>query len=109
MRKHLFKYFRQSVAFLVVCSMLIASAPIDSYAAQDMAGDEKEKVYVEDGYTVTFTLDTVWNSGYNVSVVIQNTGSETISDWYMYLKYNVDISNMWNASVYEIIINPNTY
>ena len=101
MRKHLFKYFRQFVAFLVVCSMLIASAPIDSYAAQDMAGDEKEKVYVADGYTVTFTLDTVWNSGYNVSVVIQNTGSETISDWYMYLKYNVDISNMWNASVYE--------
>ncbi|MBP3754369.1 MAG: cellulose binding domain-containing protein [Lachnospiraceae bacterium] len=101
MRKHLFKYFRQFVAFLVVCSMLIASAPIDSYAAQDMAGDEKEKVYVADGYTVTFTLDTVWNSGYNVSVVIQNTGNETISDWYMYLKYNVDISNMWNASVYE--------
>ena len=79
MRKHLFKYFRQFVAFLVVCSMLIASAPIDSYAAQDAAGDEKEKVYVTDGYTVTFTLDTVWNSGYNVSVVIQNTGNETIT------------------------------
>ena len=58
--------------------MLIASAPIDSYAAQDVVGDEKEKVYVTDGYTVTFTLGTVWNSGYN-------------------------------ASVYEIIINPNTY
>ena len=59
--------------------MLIASAPINSSAAQDAAGEEKEKVYVTDGYTVTFTLDTVWNSGYNVSVVIQNTGNETIT------------------------------
>ena len=101
MRKQLFAYFRQFVALWVVCSMLIASMPLNSYAAQDAAGEEKEKVYITDDYTVTFTLDTVWNSGYNVSVVIQNTGNETISDWYMYLKYNVEISNMWNASVYE--------
>lgn len=103
MRKRLFSYFRKFVAFLVVCSLLIASVPLYSYATEDATGDEIEKDYVTDGYTVTFTLDTVWNSGYNVSVVIQNTGSETISDWFMYLKYDVDISNMWNASVYETL------
>lgn len=101
MRKNLFSCLRQLIAFLVVCSMLISSVPLDSKAAQDTSGAQNEQVYVCDGYTVTFTLDTVWNSGYNVSVVIQNTGSETISDWYMYLKYTGEIPNMWNASVYE--------
>lgn len=101
MRKNLFSCLRQLIAFLVVCSMLISSVPLNSKAAQDASGAQNEQVYVCDGYTVTFKIDTVWNSGYNVSVVIQNTGSETINDWYMYLKYTGEIPNMWNASVYE--------
>lgn len=101
MFKQHFLYFKRFVAFLVICSLMIVSMPLNSNAAQDSAWNQNEKVYICDGYTVTFTLDTVWNSGYNVSVVIQNTGSETISDWYMYLKYTGEIPNMWNASVYE--------
>ncbi len=53
-----------------------------------------EKTYVCDGYTVTFKLETEWNTGYNTGIVIQNTGNEVITDWYMYFKYDGEITNL---------------
>ncbi len=97
----IFSHSRRLIAFLTIFSILIVSIPLNINAAQGISVDQNEQIYIGDSYTVTFKIDTVWNSGYNASIVIQNTGNDTISDWYMYLKYDVDISNMWNASVQD--------
>ena len=82
-------------------AMLINSSSLPVGAAQPTSGNQNEQVYECDGYTVTFKLETEWNSGYNAAIVIQNTGNATISDWFMYLKYDGEIPNMWNATIYD--------
>lgn len=103
MRKDLINFNRNIISWIVIFALLINLTPINAIAAQNVSDNQNERLYICDGYSVTFTIDTVWNSGYNVSVVIENTGETTISDWYMYLMYDGDIPNMWNASIYEMI------
>ena len=101
MRKKALKHFRDIVSWIIVLAMLINSSSLPVGAAQPTSGNQNEQVYECDGYTVTFKLETEWNSGYNAAVVIQNTGNATISDWFMYLKYDGEIPNMWNATIYD--------
>ena len=101
MRKVDLKIFKYIISWALILALLINSSHLSVYAVQNSTGNQDEQVYECDGYTVTFKIETVWNSGYNAAVIIQNTGNVVISDWYMYLKYDCDIPNMWNASVYE--------
>ncbi len=105
MKTNSFLFVRKAIALLVMFCLCLESTPLFVKASQFTAEEQNEQVYIEEGYTVSFSIDTVWNTGYNVSVVIQNTSNETIIDWFMYLTYTGDIPNMWNASVYEMSSN----
>lgn len=44
-----------------------------------------EKIYESENYNVIFSLTSSWKSGYNANVKIENTGNETIQNWYLSL------------------------
>lgn len=55
--------------------------------------------YDYDGYTVTYCIDGVWDTGYNVRLQIVNTSDSTIEDWEMVFSSSDSIINIWNAEV----------
>lgn len=60
-----------------------------------------EKCYQGEGYKVTFRIDSRWETGYNATIVIENTGEETIENWCVSFPLEQSISNIWNASIEE--------
>ena len=62
---------------------------------------ETERIYEGDGYSVTFSLVSSWNTGYNLGVEIENTGSESIQNWHLSFDYAGEITNIWCAEIQE--------
>ena len=62
---------------------------------------ETERIYESDGYKVTFSLVSSWNTGYNLGVEIENTGSESIQNWHLSFDYAGEITNIWCAEIQE--------
>ncbi|MBP5702064.1 MAG: cellulose binding domain-containing protein, partial [Lachnospiraceae bacterium] len=62
---------------------------------------ETERIYEGDGYKVTFSLNSSWNTGYNLGVEIENTGSESIQNWHLSFDYAGEITNIWCAEIQE--------
>ena len=60
-----------------------------------------ERIYEGDGYKVTFSLNSSWNTGYNLGVEIENTGSESIQNWHLSFDYAGEITNIWCAEIQE--------
>ncbi|MCR5391609.1 MAG: cellulose binding domain-containing protein [Lachnospiraceae bacterium] len=60
-----------------------------------------EEVYSGEGYIATFKLSSVWDTGYNAEVTIKNESDSDIRNWYLAWNYEDDITNIWNASIYE--------
>lgn len=44
-----------------------------------------EKIYESENYNVIFSLTSSWETGYNANVKIENTGDDTIQNWYLSL------------------------
>lgn len=65
---------------------------------QEYTTDEKR--YEGENYNVTFSLTSSWESGYNANIKVENTGKETIQNWYVSLDYIDEITNIWNAEIY---------
>ena len=58
-----------------------------------------EKIYESENYNVIFSLTSSWENGYNANVKIENTGDDTIQNWYLSFKYDEQITNIWNAEI----------
>lgn len=58
-----------------------------------------EKIYESEIYNVIFSLTSSWETGYNANVKIENTGDDTIQNWYLSFKYDEQITNIWNAEI----------
>lgn len=102
MRKlHICRFFAAVLmsVLLVMCSFTpYVHAEDDS---DPMAGDdpsETERIYERDGYNVTFSLVSSWSDGYNLNIVIDNTGSDTIQNWHLAFDYAGDITNIWKRA-----------
>ncbi len=52
-------------------------------------------------YEITTNITSSWINHESIDLVLTNTGSETIHNWYLtfYTPYNID--NIWNGSLYE--------
>ncbi len=67
--------------------------------------DEITRTYEGHNYRATFSVTSTWKSGVNIDVVIENTGSETIHDWYLSFDCYDEILNIWDATVYSHSVN----
>ena len=61
-----------------------------------------EKVFESDNYRIIFTLISNWDSGYNANFKLENIGDSVIHNWYIKVKFDNCITNIWNAEVFTV-------
>ena len=64
--------------------------------------DEKSdmfKKYAQNGYNVIIEVSSAWDSAFNATVTIENTGDKKIENWYLVFKMSNEITNIWNAEI----------
>lgn len=52
-------------------------------------------------YEVSLNTTSSWSGHTNVNLVLTNTGTETIHNWYLTFNACYNIDNIWNGSVFE--------
>lgn len=57
--------------------------------------------YSYDSYDVEYSVLNKWNNGQSVEVKVTNTGDESILNWALKCDVDGEISDLWNASVYN--------
>lgn len=101
------KILKKIVVFVMVLSLSISMVvPIESAAEESIQTQKAEdgksvnkSVYEADGFRVTFTLDSQWDSGYNATVKIENKGNKVLHDWYLGFSFGEVISHIWNGEI----------
>ena len=58
-------------------------------------------VYSYDGYDVTYTILGEWEGAQNIGINITNTGDEIIRNWAVDCDITGEITNIWNAEIFE--------
>lgn len=75
----------------------ISTNEVDAEVVEDEI--ETNKVYVGDGYEITFEVYASWDTGSNAGITIKNTGDKVIENWYLTMIFDNDISSIYNASI----------
>lgn len=57
--------------------------------------------YSYDGYDVEYSVLNEWDNGQSVEIKVTNTGNESILNWALKCDVDGEISDLWNASVYN--------
>lgn len=91
---------KRLAAKLLVLVMVVVSI-INNIQIVKAENNSLRKVYDNGTCRIDYTIDSVWDGAYNVSVTIQNLSDETIDNWHMELLLNDKITNIWNAYVYD--------
>lgn len=90
-----------------IVSTVLAAAMSMSVLSTIPASAENDNIsigqttYTYDGYTVEYSITDKWDDGMNVSLTVLNTGEESILNWALKYDAEGEISNLWNASIYE--------
>ncbi len=53
-----------------------------------------EKIFESENYKVYFNLSSNWDDGYNATIKLENTGDESIQNWYLGFEYAGSITNI---------------
>lgn len=109
------KKFKKFMAITLIFAVCIGIFDVKAFAqevekeeeteielVQDTGEDEAtENIYETENFNVKFSLDSVWDTGYNATITIENVGDRTIENWYLEFPFNNKIENIWNAEVYS--------
>lgn len=89
-------FIKRIVSGFVSAAIAMTSLPIIPIFAETGTNS-----YSFDGYNVEYSVKNEWSDGQAIEVKITNTGDEPILNWAF--KYNAqgEISDLWNASVYD--------
>ena len=52
-------------------------------------------------YTVNYHVDSDWKSGFTATISVTNNTESALEDWVLEFDYTSEITNIWNAVVYE--------
>lgn len=64
-------------------------------------GVTKENSFEGEGFQVTFSLVEYWDTGFNATIKIDNTGENVIENWCLSYEFSNAISNIWNAEIFD--------
>lgn len=59
------------------------------------------KTYDYDDYSIKYDIVEKWEDSYKAEITISNIGEEKINSWALKIDSDIDITNIWNATVYE--------
>ena len=95
------KKIHQKCIMKAVSGMLAASMSLSLFTTMPVSAETGKTTYNYEGYSVEYNVTNEWDGAQTVELKVSNTGDESILNWA--LKYDTDgeISNLWNASVYE--------
>lgn len=63
-------------------------------------------VYEDETFQVTYIVNDMWDENVvNATLEIENIGTETIRNWYLGMELEGEISDIWNATVFEHVDN----
>lgn len=84
-----------------ISGILAAAMSMSVFTSIPVYAETGKTTYNYDGYSVEYNVTNEWDGAQTVELKVSNTGDESILNWA--LKYDTDgeISNLWNASVYE--------
>lgn len=107
------KVLKRAVAFLLTLAMCVCTTGAAASAETSVStggvqsswdGLTTENKYVGENFSVTFSLASYWEGGYNANIRVENTGSSVIENWYLSFTLNNKLTTIWNA---EVVSNEN--
>ena len=80
------------------CSVVIAASMV---LADMINAPTYYSVQSELDYEITTNITSSWINHESIDLVLTNTGSETIHNWYLTFNTPYSIDNIWNGTIYE--------
>ncbi|MCH5273951.1 MAG: cellulose binding domain-containing protein, partial [Lachnospiraceae bacterium] len=102
------KGFKKTIAFLLTLAMCVSVVNVNAYAEESVVtagvqsswdGVTTKNNYEGENFSITFSLASYWNGGYNANIRVENTGNSVIENWYLGFSLNDNLTNIWNAEV----------
>ncbi len=89
----------------ILSTVLLSSVILTGFPgivlAEEINKPDMYKVSDTISYDVSAAISTTWPDHVNEDIVITNTGSNAINDWYLTFKVPCSIDDLWEASVFE--------
>ena len=83
-------------------SAILASAmSLSLFTTIPASAEIGKKTYRYDGYSVDYNVTNEWDGAQTVELTVSNTGTESILNWALKYDAEGEISNLWNADLYE--------
>ncbi len=103
---------RKLLCYLLITSLLLSCcvSNVKAIEAETSLADEEtvettvvelEENQFEDDISVTFVVNTKWDTGYTAEISIANEGTETIHNWMLEFSLPDSITNIWNGEVFS--------
>lgn len=96
MKKSFVKKLRKSVS-----AILAAAMSLSLFTAIPVSADIGRTTYNYDGYSVDYNVTNEWDGAQTVELTVSNTGTDSILNWALKYDAEGEISNLWNADLYE--------
>ena len=90
------KRLRQAIS-----SILAAAMSLSLFTAIPASAEIGKKTYQYDGYSVDYNVTNEWDGAQTVELTVSNTGTDSILNWALKYDAEGEISNLWNADLYE--------
>lgn len=71
------------------------------FTAIPVSADIGKTTYNYDGYSVDYNVTNEWDGAQTVELTVSNTGTDSILNWALKYDAEGEISNLWNADLYE--------
>lgn len=82
-------------------SILAAAMSLSLFTAIPVSADIGRTTYNYDGYSVDYNIKNEWDGAQTVELTVSNTGTDSILNWSLKYDTEGEISNLWNADLYE--------
>lgn len=96
MKRTLSKRLKKSVS-----AILAAAMSLSLFTAIPVSADIGRTTYNYDGYSVDYNITNEWDGAQTVELTVSNTGTDSILNWALKYDAEGEISNLWNADLYE--------
>lgn len=84
-----------------VSAILAAAMSLSLFTAIPVSADIGRTTYNYDGYSVDYNVTNEWDGAQTVELTVSNTGNDSILNWALKYDAEGEISNLWNADLYE--------
>lgn len=96
MKKLYIKRIKQTLS-----AILAAAMSLSLFTTIPASAEIGKKTYQYDGYSVDYNVTNEWDGAQTVELTVSNTGTDSILNWALKYDAEGEISNLWNADLYE--------